>query len=165
MKFRPIRRALLALGAAGAGAAVLETLSLRGHFDNRKRLPPTALDRYRASLDEVARGGEAEASIVHIGHSTHLLCLGGLRVLTDPCPYCSGTGVSRSTSTICYEILSEVKKISPELNGHRLLLRVNPDIARALREEEREVLRDLRESIGKDISIRRIESPTASAFR
>ena len=54
------------------------------------------------------------------------------RVLTEPCPYCSGTGVIKSSSTICYEILSEIKKVGPDLNGHRLLLRVNPDIARAL---------------------------------
>ena len=62
------------------------------------------------------------------------------RVLTEPCPYCSGTGVIKSSSTICYEILSEVKKVGPDLNGHRLLLRVNPDIARALKEEESAVL-------------------------
>ena len=41
------------------------------------------------------------------------------RVLTEPCPYCSGTGVIKSSSTICYEILSEVKKIGADLNGHR----------------------------------------------
>jgi ribonuclease G len=76
------------------------------------------------------------------------------RVLTDPCPYCSGTGTIKSSSTICYEILSEVKKIGPDLNGHRLLLRVNPDIARALKEEESAVLRDLRQSIGKDVTIK-----------
>jgi len=76
------------------------------------------------------------------------------RVLTEPCPYCSGTGVIKSTATICYEILSEVKKISPELNGHRLLLRVNPDIARALEEEENAVLRDLKQTIGKDVTIK-----------
>jgi len=76
------------------------------------------------------------------------------RVLTEPCPYCSGTGVIKSTSTICYEILSEVKKIGPDLNGHRLLLRVNPDIARALKEEESAVLRDLKQSIGKDVTVK-----------
>jgi ribonuclease G len=76
------------------------------------------------------------------------------RVLTEPCPYCSGTGVIKSSSTICYEILSEVKKISPDLNGHRLLLRVNPDIARALNEEERAVLRDLKQTIGRDVMVR-----------
>jgi ribonuclease G len=76
------------------------------------------------------------------------------RVLTEPCPYCSGSGVIKSSSTICYEILSGVKKIGPDLNGHRLLLRVNPDIARALREEESAVLKDLKQSIGKDVTIK-----------
>src|SRR3989449_2495230 len=76
------------------------------------------------------------------------------RVLTEPCPYCSGTGVIKSSATICYEILSEAKKVSPDLNGHRLLLRVNPDIARALKEEESAVLKDLKQSIGKDVTIK-----------
>jgi ribonuclease G len=76
------------------------------------------------------------------------------RVMTEPCPYCSGTGTIKSTSTICYEILTEVKKISPDLNGYRLLLRVNPEIARALTEEERDVMRDLKSSIGKDVTIK-----------
>ena len=40
------------------------------------------------------------------------------RVLTEPCPYCSGSGVIKSSSTICYEILAEVKKLSADLDGH-----------------------------------------------
>jgi ribonuclease G len=76
------------------------------------------------------------------------------RVLTEPCPYCAGTGVIKSSSTICYEILNEVKKVSPDINGHRLLLRVNPDIARALKEEESGVMKDLRQAIGKDVTIK-----------
>ena len=54
------------------------------------------------------------------------------RVMTEPCPYCSGTGVIKSSSTICYEILDEVRKIGAELDGPGVVLRVNPDIARAL---------------------------------
>jgi ribonuclease G len=76
------------------------------------------------------------------------------RVLTEPCPYCAGTGVIKSSSTICYEILNEVKKVGPDINGHRLVLRVNPDIARALKEEESAVLKDLRQSIGKDVTVK-----------
>ncbi len=76
------------------------------------------------------------------------------RVLTEPCPYCSGTGTIKSTSTICYEILSEVRKIGPDLNGHRLLLRVNPEIARALKEEESAVMSDLSASLGKDVTVK-----------
>ena len=76
------------------------------------------------------------------------------RVLTEPCPYCTGTGLIKSSATICYEILSEVRKIGLELNGHRLLLRVNPDIAQALREGESAVLRDLKQSIGKEVTVK-----------
>jgi ribonuclease G len=76
------------------------------------------------------------------------------RVLTEPCPYCSGTGVIKSSSTICYEILSEVKKIGAELNGHGVVLRVNPEIARALKEEERAVMTDLKHALGKEIVIK-----------
>jgi ribonuclease G len=76
------------------------------------------------------------------------------RVLTEPCPYCSGSGVIKSSSTICYEILSEIRKIAADLNGHRLLIRVNPDIARALKGEESAVLRDLRQSLGREITIK-----------
>ena len=47
-----------------------------------------------------------------------------------------------------------MKKIGADLNGHRLLLRVNPDIARALKEEESAVLRDLKQSIGKDVTVK-----------
>ena len=60
------------------------------------------------------------------------------RQLTEPCPYCSGSAVIKATSTICYDILSEMRKLAGDLNGHAVLLRVNPDIARALKEEERE---------------------------
>jgi ribonuclease G len=76
------------------------------------------------------------------------------RVLTEPCPYCAGSSVIKSSSTICYEILSEVKKISADLNGQSLVLRVNPDIARALRDEERAVFKELKQSLGKDISVK-----------
>ncbi|HEY5618884.1 MAG TPA: Rne/Rng family ribonuclease [Vicinamibacterales bacterium] len=76
------------------------------------------------------------------------------RVLTEPCPYCAGSAVIKSSATICYEILSEVKKISADLDGQTLVLRVNPDIARALREEERAVFKDLKQSLGRDIAVR-----------
>ena len=76
------------------------------------------------------------------------------RVLTEPCPYCAGSAVIKSSTTICYEILSEVKKISADLDGQSLVLRVNPDIARALKDEERAVFKDLKQSIGRDVAVR-----------
>jgi ribonuclease G len=76
------------------------------------------------------------------------------RQLTEPCPYCSGSGSIKSASTICYEILTEMRKVGADLDGQGVMLRVNPDIARALKEEERDVLRDLQQMLGKPVTIK-----------
>ncbi len=76
------------------------------------------------------------------------------RQLTDPCPYCSGSGSIKSASTICYEILMEMKKIGGEIEGQGIVLRVNPDIARALKEEESAVLRDMQQTLGRPVTIK-----------
>jgi ribonuclease G len=76
------------------------------------------------------------------------------RVLTEPCPYCSGAGTIKSSSTVCYEILTEMKKLGPDHDGPGVLLRVNPDIARALKEEERGVLTDLKNLLGRDVIVK-----------
>jgi len=76
------------------------------------------------------------------------------RQLTEPCPYCSGSGSIKSSATICYEILTELKKVGQDLDGQGVLLRVNPDIARAFRDEERAAFKDLKQSIGRDIAVR-----------
>ena len=47
-----------------------------------------------------------------------------------------------------------MKKISADLDGQSLVLRVNPDIARALRDEERAVFKELKQSIGREIAVK-----------
>jgi ribonuclease G len=76
------------------------------------------------------------------------------RQLTEPCPYCSGSGSIKSSATICYEILTELRKIGPDLDGQGVMLRVNPDIARALKEEESAIFRDLQQTLGKPVTLR-----------
>ncbi len=76
------------------------------------------------------------------------------RVLTEPCPYCSGSGVIKSSATICYEILDQVRKLGAEVEGPGLVLRVNPEIARALKEEEAGVLKDLKDTLGKQVRLK-----------
>ena len=76
------------------------------------------------------------------------------RQLTEPCPYCSGSGSIKASATICSEILAELQKVGTDLNGHGVLLRVNPDIARALKEEERGLLKEIEASLGKTVTIK-----------
>jgi len=76
------------------------------------------------------------------------------RLLTEPCPYCSGSGLIKSSSTICHEILSDVQKIVSELDGQSVILRVNPDIARALKEEESATFRELQRAVGRPVTLK-----------
>jgi ribonuclease G len=76
------------------------------------------------------------------------------RMLTEPCPYCSGTGTIKTSATICYDILTEVRKVSADLDGYSLVLRVNPEIARALKDESRSVFRELEATVGRPVTVR-----------
>jgi ribonuclease G len=75
------------------------------------------------------------------------------RILCQPCPYCVGSGMIKSVATVCSEIYDEVKKLAGDLRGQPLLLRVNPEVARALSGEEAGVLKDLSQLVGEEIVV------------
>jgi Ribonuclease G/E len=76
------------------------------------------------------------------------------RILCQPCPYCVGSGMIKSVATVCSEIYDEVRKLASDLRGQPLLLRVNPEVARALAGEETGVLKDLSQLVGEEILVR-----------
>ena len=75
------------------------------------------------------------------------------RILCQPCPYCVGSGMIKSVATVCSEIYDEVRKLAGDLRGQPLLLRVNPEVARALAGEEAGVLKDLSQLVGEEILV------------
>ncbi|PYQ11256.1 MAG: Rne/Rng family ribonuclease [Acidobacteria bacterium] len=75
------------------------------------------------------------------------------RILCQPCPYCVGSGMIKSVATVCSEIYDEVRKLAPDMRGQPLLLRVNPEVARALAGEEAGVLKDLSGLVGEEILV------------
>jgi ribonuclease G len=73
------------------------------------------------------------------------------RTLCAPCPYCAGAGLVKSPQTVCYEILDEARRLSKGLNGDAVkqtTLRINPEVARALRSTERDVLTEIEDYLG-----------------
>jgi len=73
-----------ALGVT-AFASLCELASLKGYFDFRKLAQPLdRKDAYLQSLAQLADPEHAAGQIVHVGHSTHLLSVAGVRLLTDP---------------------------------------------------------------------------------
>jgi ribonuclease G len=75
------------------------------------------------------------------------------RLLTQPCPYCQGSGRIRALETICLNLRREVLENRELAAEGELLLRVHPDIARALQGDEREVLAELERALGAEILI------------
>lgn len=82
-KLRVSRRALIVGAAGGVITVGAEYASFRGVFDHRRGVGASASERYAASLRQL-EGASAKPGVVHVGHSTHLISAGGLRLLTDP---------------------------------------------------------------------------------
>jgi len=71
------------------------------------------------------------------------------RTLCSPCPYCHGSGLIKSAQTVCYNILEEARRLAKHLDDvKQVTLRVHPDVAKALRGEEREVLNEIEDYLG-----------------
>jgi ribonuclease G len=71
------------------------------------------------------------------------------RTLCAPCQYCQGAGLIKSPQTVSYELLEEARRLAKAMNGSKqATLRVNPEVARALRGPERDVLNEIEEYLG-----------------
>jgi ribonuclease G len=75
------------------------------------------------------------------------------RVLCQPCPYCTGSGMVKSIPTICYEIQAEARKMSVDLDTQSLTLRVNPEIAKAFKTRESSLIEELEQVTRKSVII------------
>jgi len=74
------------------------------------------------------------------------------RTLCSTCPYCQGAGLVKSPQTICYELLEDARRLAKEMNGDaenkQVTLRINPDVAKALRSTERDVMTEIEDYLG-----------------
>ncbi|HEY6386951.1 MAG TPA: Rne/Rng family ribonuclease [Candidatus Acidoferrum sp.] len=76
------------------------------------------------------------------------------RVLCQPCPYCTGSGMVKSIPTLCYEIQAEARKMATaDHEGPNLTLRVHPEIAKALKTRESMLIDELEQTAHKHIII------------
>jgi len=76
------------------------------------------------------------------------------RVLCQPCPYCTGSGMVKSTPTLCYEIQAEARKMATaDHESPNLTLRVHPEIAKALKTRESMLIDELEQTTHKHIII------------
>jgi ribonuclease E len=75
------------------------------------------------------------------------------RTLCQPCPYCTGSGMVKSIPTLCYEIQTEARKMAPDLSAGSITLRVHPEISKALKTRESQLIEELETWTKKSIII------------
>jgi ribonuclease G len=76
------------------------------------------------------------------------------RILGETCPYCEGSGLIKSKTTICYDIFRQIERSASELGGHNIVVEVNPEIAGLLYEEERGGVEELERKLRKKIVVK-----------
>ncbi len=75
------------------------------------------------------------------------------RMLSQPCPYCTGSGMVKSIPTLCYEIQTEARKMAADIDSASLTLRVHPEIGKALKTRESSLMEELEKWTKKSIII------------
>ena len=75
------------------------------------------------------------------------------RILTRPCPECGGSGRILSLSTICLKLRREILARANRLGDRKLIAQVHPEVARILETDLRDILDELKEMLGEQVSI------------
>ena len=104
-------------------------------------------DRAKANVTAISELGLVEMTRKRTRESL-------LRTLTEPCSYCEGKGYTKSKTTICYEVLRELRREGAILSGEVIEVRCHPEIAELLSTSDRQWVDDLEKRLQKKIAIK-----------
>jgi len=76
------------------------------------------------------------------------------RLMCNSCPYCEGTGVVKSVTTVCYELIRELIKALKKTDRDKINLYAHPEVTARLCSDEMDMVETLETTFGKQIAIR-----------
>jgi ribonuclease G len=76
------------------------------------------------------------------------------RTIGSPCPYCEATGFVKNVNTVCNEIFIEMRKLAKHIEHSDVMLRVNPEVAKALKSSNGRWLNELEELTKKTVIVK-----------
>jgi len=124
---------------------------------NRKRVYETLKeaikkDKARTKILKISEFGLVEMTRQRTRESLE-------NMLLSACPSCEGRGRIKSVVTIAYEILRAIKREKGNLeDGKRIVVRLHPDIANLLYDEESQSLDEMEREIDRKIIIKASDS-------
>ncbi len=107
-------------------------------------------DRAKIKIHEISPLGLIEMTRKRTGENL-------MEQLTDPCPYCSGTGIVRTPLTMALRIERELVKTSVTSAADSYLVRAHPKVAALLIGPAGEHITGLQEEVGKPVYVRAVE--------
>lgn len=133
------------------GLIIIDFIDMQESADRKKVTEALhaalADDKGRVKISEISEFGLVEMTRKRTSESlTQLLC--------EECSHCGGRGLIRSTETVSYEILREIKRQMEVVTQHDVTLRANPTVARHLREVEAASLKKLEQNANKRLHVR-----------
>ena len=103
-------------------------------------------DRAKAHITKISEMGLVEMSRKRTRES-----LG--RLLTAPCESCNGKGYTKSASTVCYEILREIRREAPHMTGDSVLVQAAPPVAELMNGPETAAIDNMVKRIQRGIEV------------
>ncbi|HST10767.1 MAG TPA: Rne/Rng family ribonuclease [Terriglobales bacterium] len=76
------------------------------------------------------------------------------RTIGSPCPHCEATGFIKSVTTVCNEIYVEMRKMAKQMERQDILLRVNPEVGKALKAQNGRWLTEMEELTKRTIIVK-----------
>ena len=103
-------------------------------------------DRAKTTLSEISELGMIEMTRKRVKHNL-------LKALSQPCPYCEGSGMVRSVTTVTFDTLRKLESLFCGAREKRVVLQVHPDVARRLRTENKEMMDDIERRFEREVAV------------
>ena len=103
-------------------------------------------DRAKTTISEISELGMIEMTRKRVKHNL-------MKALSQPCPYCDGSGLVPSVTTMTYQTLRQLESLFCKSREKHVILQVHPDVARRLRGEDSKMLEEVAEKFTRQIDI------------
>jgi ribonuclease G len=103
-------------------------------------------DRAKTTISEVSELGMIEMTRKRVKHNL-------IKALSQPCPYCEGSGMVRSVTTMTFDILRRLQSLFCKSKEKEFILQAHPDVARRLRTENKDLLDAIAKRFNREITI------------
>ncbi len=108
-------------------------------------------DRARFTVSEVSELGMIEMTRKRVKHNL-------IKALSQPCPYCEGSGMVRSVTTMTFDTLRRLQSLFYRTKEQQLILQVHNDVARRLQTENKPLLDLLLEKFDRTLTVEAVDS-------